>query len=298
MAEQQETTVDEVIDSTAQVLDQSVDHLEHYAQMLGEMGLQFGTKLLLAVIVWIIGQWIITRILNLIDAAMSKKKVEITLHQFLHSIFSITFKAIQIIIFASMIGVETASLIAMLGAAGLAIGLALQGSLANFAGGILILFFRPFKAGDVIEAQGFVGTVVEIQIFNTIMRTLDNQRVIIPNGLLSNGCVKNLFVEETRRVDMTFGISYDDDIKTAKAVIQKVMDADPRVLKEPSVDIFVSAHADSSVNFLVRPWVKSENFWPVYFDTHESLKIAFDEAGITIPFPQRDVHLIQASSSE
>lgn len=273
----------------------SVDKVEHYFQMMGEMALGFGTKLLLAIIVWIIGAWIIRRIVNLVDLAMTKKKVEVTLHQFLLSFINILFKAILIIIFASMIGVETASLIAMLGAAGLAVGLALQGSLANFAGGILILFFKPFKAGDVIDAQGYVGTVQEIQIFNTILRTLDNQRVIIPNGLLSNGCVKNLFIEKTRRVDMTFGISYGDDVLAAKAVLQEVMDADDRVLKEPSVDIFVSAHADSSVNFVVRPWVDSNNYWPVYFDTHERVKIAFDKAGITIPFPQRDVHIIQSN---
>ncbi|MAG75812.1 MAG: mechanosensitive ion channel protein [Colwelliaceae bacterium] len=272
----------------------NVDKVEHYFHMMGEMALGFGTKLLLAIIVWIIGAWIIRRIVNLVDLAMTKKKVEVTLHQFLLSFINILFKAILIIIFASMIGVETASLIAMLGAAGLAVGLALQGSLANFAGGILILFFKPFKAGDVIDAQGYVGTVQEIQIFNTILRTLDNQRVIIPNGLLSNGCVKNLFIEKTRRVDMTFGISYGDDVLAAKAVLQEVMDADDRVLKEPSVDIFVSAHADSSVNFVVRPWVDSNNYWPVYFDTHERVKIAFDKAGITIPFPQRDVHIIEA----
>lgn len=272
----------------------SVDKVEHYFQMMGEMALGFGTKLLLAIIVWIIGAWIIRRIVNLVDLAMTKKKVEVTLHQFLLSFINILFKAILIIIFASMIGVETASLIAMLGAAGLAVGLALQGSLANFAGGILILFFKPFKAGDVIDAQGYVGTVQEIQIFNTILRTLDNQRVIIPNGLLSNGCVKNLFIEKTRRVDMTFGISYGDDVLAAKAVLQEVMDADDRVLKEPCVDIFVSAHADSSVNFVVRPWVDSNNYWPVYFDTHERVKIAFDKAGITIPFPQRDVHIVEA----
>ena len=276
-------------------MDLDVDKVEHYLTIFGEMVLNFGSKVFVAILVFIIGSWIIKRIMNLFDLAMSKKKVEITLHQFLISIVSIALKAILIIIVASMIGVETASLIAVLGAAGLAVGLALQGSLANFAGGILILFFKPFKAGDVIDAQGYVGTVQEIQIFNTIILTLDNQRVIIPNGLLSNGCVKNVFVEKTRRVDMTFGISYDDDVKKAKAVLQKVMDADERVLKDPTVDIFVSAHADSSVNFLVRPWVKSEDYWPVYFATHEAVKIAFDEEGITIPYPQRDVHIINQS---
>jgi len=213
------------------------------------------------------------------------------------SIFNITLKAILVIIFASMVGIETASLIAMLGAAGLAVGLALQGSLSNFAGGILILFFKPFKAGDVIDAQGYVGTVDEIQIFNTIIRTLDNQRVIIPNGLLSNGCVKNVFVEPTRRVDMTFGISYDDDLTKAKAILRDICDNDERILKDPIADIFISAHADSSINILVRPWVASEHYWEVHFDVIEKVKLAFDEQGITIPYPQRDVHIYQQNTS-
>lgn len=272
----------------------SIDKVEGYMQLVAEMTIQYGSKLLLAIIVYIVGGWLIKRTLNLLGLAMTKKKVEITLHQFILNFVNMTLKIILIIIFASMVGVETASLIAMLGAAGLAIGLALQGSLANFAGGMLILFFKPFKVGDVIEAQGYVGAVVEIQIFNTIIRTLDNQRVIMPNGLLSNGCVKNIFVEKTRRVDMTFGMSYSDDIQHAKKVLQAVLDADTRVLKEPGADIFVSEHGDSSVNFLVRPWVKSEDYWPVYFGTMEAVKIAFDKEGISIPFPQRDVHIHQA----
>ncbi|WP_440877604.1 mechanosensitive ion channel family protein [Thalassotalea sp. PLHSN55] len=271
----------------------SVERIEGYLSMIAEMSIQFGTKLLLALIVFFIAQWIINRIMSVAALAMEKRGVEITLHQFLLSIFKVILKAIQIIIFASMVGVETASLIAILGAAGLAVGLALQGSLANFAGGILILLFKPFKAGDVIEAQGYVGTVVEIQIFNTIIRTLDNQRVIMPNGLLSNGCVKNLFVESTRRVDMTFGISYGDDIQKTKDVLEKVLAANELVLQDPKPDIFVSEHGASSVNFTVRPWTNSENYWPVYFGTMEAVKIAFDKENITIPFPQRDVHVIQ-----
>lgn len=272
----------------------NVETVEHYVKVIGEMGLTLGGQLLVALVVFIIGSWLVNRVMKLFDIAMTARKVEVTLHQFLMNLVGVLLKVILIIIVASMIGVETASLIAVLGAAGLAIGLALQGSLANFAGGILILFFKPFKVDDVIEAQGFVGRVQEIQIFNTIILTLDNQRVIIPNGLLSNGCVKNLFIEKTRRVDMTFGISYDDDIIKAKAILQSVMDNDERVLKEPVVDIFVSAHADSSINFLVRPWVNSEDYWPVYFGTMEAVKLAFDKEGITIPYPQRDVHLIQA----
>ena len=276
-------------------MDVNLEKVESYMQLVSEMAIQYGSKLLLAIVVYMIGSWLIKRTLNLLGLAMTKKKVETTLHQFLLNFVGMTLKVVLIIIFASMVGVETASLIAMLGAAGLAIGLALQGSLANFAGGILILFFKPFKTEDVIEAQGYIGTVVEIQIFNTIIRTLDNQRVIMPNGLLSNGCVKNIFVEKTRRVDMTFGISYGDDIQKVKAVLRAVLDADSRVLKNPTADIFVSEHGDSSINFLVRPWVNSEDYWPVYFGTMEAVKIAFDKEGISIPFPQRDVHIHQVT---
>ncbi len=279
-------------------MDVNVEQIEKYLAMLGEISIQFGTKLLLAIIVFLIAQWLINRIIKVAGIAMEKRGVEVTLHQFLLSIFRVILKAIQIIIFASMVGVETASLIAVLGAAGLAVGLALQGSLANFAGGILILLFKPFKAGDVIEAQGYVGTVVEIQIFNTIIRTLDNQRVIIPNGLLSNGCVKNLFIESTRRVDMTFGISYGDDILKTKQVIEAVLVANELVLQDPKPDIFVSEHGASSVNFTVRPWTKSENYWAVYFGTMEGIKLAFDKENITIPFPQRDVHVIPAPQQD
>lgn len=274
----------------------SSEKIEHYLSLLSDMTVQWGGRLLMALIVLFIGLWLIKKSLKVLEKGLKRKKVEKTLYKFLLSIVGITCKMILVIVFASMVGVETASLIAVLGAAGLAIGLALQGSLANFAGGILILFFKPFKVDDVIEAQGFVGVVVEIQIFNTILRTLDNERVIVPNALLSNGCVKNIFVEETRRVDLTFGISYQDDIAKVKKILAEIVDANAMILKEPGADIFVSAHADSSVNFLVRPWVKSEHYWPVYFGMMEDVKIAFDRENITIPFPQRDVHLIQSSS--
>ena len=155
------------------------------------------------------------------------------------------------------------------------------------------MLFKPFKAGDLIDAQGFVGTVVEIQIFNSILVTLDNQRVIIPNALLSNGCVKNIFAEKTRRVDLTFGVSYGDDLIRVKEILRTIVDADERILKDPVADIFVSEHGASSVNLLVRPWVNSADYWPVYFGLTEKVKIAFDAEGITIPFPQRDVHIIQ-----
>ncbi|WP_206483168.1 mechanosensitive ion channel domain-containing protein [Thalassotalea sp. G2M2-11] len=268
-------------------------NIEKITQLLNDFVMQYGMNFIMALAVLLIGWWIIGRIVSAVDYSMDKANVEVTLQRFLLSFISIVLKVILVIIFASMVGVETASLIAMLGAAGLAVGLALQGSLSNLAGGVLILFFKPFKVGDVIEAQGHLGRVVEIQIFNTLITTLDNQRVYIPNGLLSNGCVKNIFAEPTRRVDMMFGISYGDDIATAKAIIHQVLDDNKLVLKDPGADVFISGHGASSIDITVRPWCQSDDYWNVYFSTHENLKIAFDKAGITIPFPQRDVHIIK-----
>lgn len=278
-------------------MDMNIEKIEHYVQMLGDMAVTFGVQLLLAVVVYVVGNYVISKVLKLVELALTKKGIEVTLHRFLLSILNTLLKAIQIIVFASMIGIQTASLIALLGAAGLAIGLALQGSLANFAGGVLILLFRPFKNGDAIKAQGYVGSVEEIQIFNTILKTFDNQRIIIPNGLLSNGCVTNINVNGTRRVDMTFGIGYDDDIAKAKALLRTIIEADERVLKDQAVDIWVGEHGESSVNLFVRPWAKAEDYWGIYFDMMEKVKVEFDKEGISIPYPQRDVHLHQAPSA-
>jgi small conductance mechanosensitive channel len=261
-----------------------------------ELALGYGPKLLLAIVVLFLGIWLIKGVLKVLDKALESSKVEPTLRKFLGSICSAILKIMLLIVFASMIGVETASLIAVLGAAGLAIGLALQGSLANFAGGVLILLFKPFKVNDVIEAQGFVGRVVEIQIFNTILRTLDNQKIIIPNGVLSNNSVKNLFCEATRRVDLTFGVAYKDDIDKVRATIQSVLDQESRILTDLGVEIYVSAHADSSINFLTRVWVNSDDYWGVHFNLIEQVKKAFDKNGITIPFPQRDVYVFNQNS--
>ena len=258
-----------------------------------ELLLTYGPKVLLAFVVLFAGFWVIKGILRVLDVALSTAKVEPTLRSFLGSISNAFLRIILLIIFASMIGVETASLIAMLGAAGLAIGLALQGSLSNFAGGVLILLFKPFKVGDVIEAQGFLGKVTEIQIFNTLMLTLDNQKVVIPNGALSNGNIKNLFSEPTRRIDLTFGVSYSDDIDKVRAVIKDVLAAESRLLADHDQDIFVSAHADSSVNFDVRVWVNSDDYVKTRFALIEAVKKAFDANDISIPFPQRDVHVYQ-----
>ncbi|MCA9473167.1 MAG: mechanosensitive ion channel [Nitrospirales bacterium] len=270
-----------------------MEQLEYTTNWARDLVLMYGPKFLLSVFTLIIGWWLTKRVVALIERAMERGQVEVTLRGFLASMAGILLKALLLISVASMIGIETTSFIAMLGAAGLAVGLALQGSLANFAGGVLILFFRPFKVGDLIEAQGFLGVVKEIQIFVTILTTLDNRRIIIPNGPLSNGCITNLNAESLRRVDMKFGISYGDDVLKAKEVIQRTLVADDRILKSPAPDVFVSEHADSSINFVVRPWVHPNDYWDVYFHVHEQLKLAFDREGITIPFPQRDVHLFK-----
>lgn len=265
--------------------------VEKYANTAIELSMSYLPKLLLAVVTLVIGFWLINKVAHGLQSVLKLRKIDDTLQRFLGNLLGSALKIMLIISVASMVGVETTSFIAALGAAGLAIGMALQGSLANFAGGVLILFFKPFREGDVIEAQGFLGRVKEVQIFNTIITTLDNQRVVIPNGILSNGPVKNVFAEPTRRVDLTFGISYDDDIAKAKSVIQSLIEADEHILKEPNYEIYVSAHADSSVNLLVRVWALSEHYWPVHFGMLEKVKYGFDNNDITIPYPQRDVHI-------
>ncbi len=271
--------------------------IEHLTQSAMDLVLSYGPKLLLAIITLIIGFAVIKRVMKVLENGLERSDVEITLRRFLINLGGVLLKALVIISVASMVGIETTSFIAMLGAAGLAVGLALQGSLANFAGGVLILFFKPFKVGDLIEAQGYLGVVKEIQIFVTILTTLDNRRVIIPNGLLSNGCLTNLNAEPQRRVDMTFGISYGDDVLKAKQILQDVIAQDSRVLSDPASEVYVKEHADSSINMLVRVWVKPEDYWGVFFHMHEQVKLVFDREGITIPFPQRDVHMIPAPQS-
>ena len=272
-------------------------NVEQLTQAASELLLSYGPRLLLAVLTLIVGFWVIKRVMTMFEGMMERSQVEITLRKFLMNLGSILLKAVVIISVASMVGVETTSFIAMLGAAGLAVGLALQGSLANFAGGVLILFFKPFKVGDLIEAQGYLGIVKEIQIFVTILTTVDNQRIIIPNGLLSNGCLTNLNVEPHRRVDMTFGISYGDDVLKVKRILQDVIASDSRILAEPSSEVFVKEHGESSITMLVRVWVDPKDYWGVYFHMHEQVKLTFDREGISIPFPQRDVHMIPVSKT-
>jgi small conductance mechanosensitive channel len=258
------------------------------------MMLSYGPKLVLAFVTLVLGLWLINRLVRTTRKHM-ETKADPTLGSFVGSLSSVALKAMLLIAVASMVGIETTSFIAVLGAAGLAVGLALQGSLSNFAGGVLILLFKPFRVGDVIEAQGFVGSVKEIQIFNTILKTPDNRTIIIPNGALSNGSMINITLEPTRRVDMSFGIGYGDDIDKAREVLRGLITSDARILKDPEYTLVVSALAESSVDFTVRVWVKKEDYWAVFFDMQEKVKKAFDKNGVSIPFPQRDVHLYQAS---
>ncbi len=249
----------------------------------------YAPKVLLAIITLIIGMWLINRFVRVLDSKLGKK--DPTLNTFLCGLFSAILKTLLLISVASMVGIATTSFIAIIGAAGLAVGLALQGSLGNFAGGVLILLFKPFKVGDVIEAQGFLGSVREISILYTIVDTFDNRRVVIPNGQLSNSSLTNMSVYDTRRCDMSFGIGYGDDIDKAKAIVLRLISEDERAMKDPAPLVVVGSLGDSSVNLTVRAWTKAGDLWPFNWDMQERVKKAFDAEGISIPFPQRDVHM-------
>ena len=250
-----------------------------------------GIEILTGIVVLIIGLWIIKRIVKISVKVMEKRDVNVSLRGFFKSLLSVTLKVLLVISVADMIGIKTTSFIAVLGAAGLGVGLALQGTLTNFAGGVMILLFKPFKVGDLIETQGHLGTVKEIHIFVTILLTFEKKTVIIPNAAVSNGDIINYVTEGLIRVDMVFGISYESNIKDAKEVLMNILTSHPMVLKDPAPFVGVKELADSSVNLAVRPYTIPDDYWTVYFDVMESGKIALDEAGITIPFPQMDVHM-------
>lgn len=252
----------------------------------------YGVKFLMAIVVLIIGLWLINRFVKVLNKGFAKRDLDETLRPFVSNFIAWVLRILLIISVASMIGIQTTSFIAVIGAAGLAIGLALQGTLANFAGGFLILVFKPFKVGDLIEAQGYLGVVEEIQIFVTKILTPGNRLVILPNGTLSNGSIKNLTAKGQVRVDLVLGISYGSDIKKARDILLDVMRSQDQVLKDPEPFVGVLELADSSVNLAVRPWCHPDDYWDVYFKTTELGKIALDKNGIEIPFPQRDVHMI------
>jgi small conductance mechanosensitive channel len=256
--------------------------------------LNYSGKLTLALVTLAVGWWLINGLTRKVGGLLDSRNVDRALHSFIGSLASIALKVMLLVSVASMIGVETTSFIAAIGAAGLAIGLALQGSLANFAGGVLILLFRPFRAGEWIEGQGVAGTVDSIQIFHTTLKTADNKVVIVPNGSLSNGHITNYSREPKRRAEIKVGIDYSSDIKKAREVLLKIAE-DPRVLKDPAPVVYVVGLGDNSVDLSLRVWVETGDFWPVTFEFTELVKERLDEAGIGIPFPQRVVHLVQAS---
>jgi len=272
--------------------------MEAMVDKLYEFLLVYGLNVVAAVVIFIVGRWLARAVSNIIEKMMRKSNVDEMLTNFVKHITYFGMLVVVIVAALNKLGLQTTSLIAVLGAAGLAIGLALQGSLANFAAGIMLIVFKPFKVGDFIEAAGTTGTVKEVHIFNTILHTLDNRKVIVPNAKLTGDNITNYTGLEKRRVDLVFGISYTDDIKTAKEALEHVVTSDARVLKDPKPSIAVSELADSSVNLVCRPWVNPDDYWDVYFDTIENGKLEMEKRGITIPFPKRDVHLYEEKKQD
>ncbi|MBN2012284.1 mechanosensitive ion channel [candidate division KSB1 bacterium] len=265
--------------------------MEQYLQVAIELAVKYVPKLLLAIVSLFIGLWIIKIFTKALRKSMVRGKIDISLHHFLTSMVNILLKVLVFVSVASMIGIQMTSFVAILGAAGLAVGLALQGGLANFAGGVIILINKPYKVGDYISTQGYSGTVKAIQVFHTVLTTPDNKTIIIPNGELSNSSMTNYSTEPTRRVDMTFGIGYSDDIQKAKEILKRLVEDESRVLKEPAYQIVLAELGESSVNFAVRVWSKKEDYWGIFFDMQEKVKQEFDKNNISIPFPQRDIHV-------
>jgi small conductance mechanosensitive channel len=287
-----DSNVTEVVSEVLKV-DQVVEvgkNLGKYSEMALNLGVEYGLKILAAVTIFIIGKMIVKSITRVITRLMEKAEVDATLTSFVSSTINMLLMIVVILAAVSELGVQTTSFVAILGAAGLAVGLALQGTLSNIGAAVLIIIFRPFKIGDFIEAGGATGTVDEISMFSTTMSPLDNRVVIVPNSAIISGNITNFSTKENRRVDLTFGIGYDDDLRLAKSVLLEIIEADPRILKDPEPFVAVSELADSSVNFITRSWVKSDDYWGVYFDLIETVKLTFDERGISIPYPQVDMH--------
>lgn len=264
--------------------------VQDYLARFTDMAIEYAPSVLVAILTLIIGFWIIGWITGILRKTLLKRGVDESITPFLVSLVNVGLKVLLLLSVASKFGVETTSFVAILGAMAFAIGMALQGSLGNFASGVMILLFKPYKVGDLVDVQGHVGVVEEIQIFNTILMTPDNKKVILPNAVVTSGAITNISGQGEIRVDMTFGIGYSDDIDKAKAIIQQVADTCPQVNKDKPVDIFVSELADSSVNFAVRPWADSAHYWDVFFFMHENIKKEFDKQGVSIPFPQMDVY--------
>ena len=267
--------------------------IENIANQTVDIVSQYGLKLLGAIVVWIVGSIIIKSMTKTFEKLLNKTKTDASLKPFLKSIVNVSLKILLVITVLTMLGIQMTSFVAILASAGLAVGLALSGTLQNFAGGVMILIFKPFKVNDYIDAKGYQGSVSEIQIFNTFLKTPDNKTIIIPNGELSSSSMTNYSVEPFRRVDFTFGIGYGDSTEKTKEVLNALIQTDSRILSGTDHDPFiaVSGLGDSSVDFVVRVWVKSDDYWPVFFDMNENVYNTFNKEGLNIPYPQMDVHI-------
>jgi len=271
---------------------------QKYIDKIEEVLIEFGPKLITAIVILIIGLWLVKRITQLLDKLLIKKGIDKTLTSFLGSIVGIALRVLVFITVLSQVGVATTSFIAILGAAGLAIGMSLQGALANFAGGAMIIFFKPFKVGDLIKAQGETGEVIDINILSTKLSVAGNKIAIIPNGILANDKIINYDQGGKLRVDLEIGIAYDANIQQAREVLLEVMNAHPAILENPKPTVNVKELGDSAVVLLLRPWTVPDKYWDMYFDIMEDGKIALDKAQISIPFPQRDVHIYEHKSDD
>lgn len=272
-------------------MEEITSNANEYSEQLIEMVWIWGPKILAALVTLIIGLWVIGIITRSIGKGMEKRNVDPSLRPFLKSLIGTVFKVMLVISVIGMVGIQATSFVAVLGAAGLAIGLALQGTLQNFAGGVIILMLKPFKVGDYVTVAGESGTVHAIQIFNTFLKTPDNKVIIIPNGQVANSTTTNFSAEEKRRVDFTFGVGYGDRTQKTRDTLMELINADERILKDPEPFIALSELGDSSVNFVVRVWVEAANYWGVYFDMNENVYNKFNEVGLNIPYPQMDVHV-------
>jgi len=268
-------------------------NMENYQKIISEYLVPWGINIVLALVIFIVGKWLAKVIVKSVKRVMIKAKVEDVLVNFLGSLLSAVLMVVVIIAALDQLGVDTNSVLAVFAAAGLAVGLALKDSLSNFAAGVMIVIFKPFKNGDFIDAAGVVGTVDMMGIFNTILRTGDNREITVPNSQIYGGVITNFSARETRRIDLVIGIGYDDDIKAATSLLEKIVNNDTRILKDPAPVIMVSELGASSVDLAVRPWVNSADYWTVRSDTLETIKTEFDKAGISIPYPQTDVHLFK-----
>jgi small conductance mechanosensitive channel len=262
-----------------------------------DLGIDFGLKVATALIIFYVGKFVIGMVVGAIHKLMQKQQIDKTLETFICNLVRTVLMVVVVIAAIGALGVETTSFIAIFGAAGLAVGLALQGSLSNFASGVLIVLFRPYRVGDFIEAAGIAGSVEQVQILTTILKTGDNKQIIVPNSQIMDSIITNYSANPTRRVDMVIGVSYSDDLDKVRETLQELIAADDRILAEPAATIAVSELADSSVNFVVRPWVNAADYWAVKFDLTEAIKKRFDKDDISFPFPQQDVHLYNETAS-